>query len=74
MTTTKATTDGTAAAELLWSETGESSCAEHAPYRGSDSWAWGRWRTIKAREAVAFTREVGRPPRCETCAAIARRG
>ena len=73
MTTTKATTDGTAAAELLWSEGGQISCPEHAPGRGSDTWAWGRWLAITPREAAGFEREVGRPPACETCAAIARR-
>ena len=70
MTTTKATTDGTTAAELLWSESGEISCSEHAPYRGSDTWTWGRWRAITAAEAAGFEREVGRPPACETCRAI----
>jgi len=72
MTTTKVTTDGTAAAELLWSEGGEISCPEHAPYRGSDTWAWGQWRPITAAEAAGFEREVGWPPACESCAAIAR--
>jgi len=72
MTTTTAETTGAVAIELLWSDGGEISCAEHAPYRGSDAWAWGRWRPITAREAAGFEREVGRPPRCETCSAIRR--
>lgn len=51
---------------------GRIECIEHAPYRGSDSWAWNDWQPITRAEALAFEREVGRAPACETCAAIAR--
>ncbi len=57
---------------LLWSEDGRVSCSTHAPFVGSDSWRSGRWRAIQPAEAAAFEREVGRAPRCETCAAIER--
>ena len=63
----------TAITELFWDDRGEIECAEHAPPRGSDTWWLDRWRAIKAAEAAGFQREVGRPPRCETCAAIERR-
>lgn len=62
------------AKKLLWSEEGEIGCAEptHAPYAGSDTWRTGRWREMTLRERVDFEAEVGRPPACETCMAIAR--
>jgi hypothetical protein len=59
--------------KLLWNEEGRIECAQHAPYRGSDSWVFGRWRPIRPCEAVDFAAEIGRPPRCETCMAIERR-
>lgn len=59
---------------LFWSERGQIGCATpgHAPYTGSDTWVWERWKKITPREAGQFEREVRRPPSCETCAAIAR--
>jgi hypothetical protein len=59
--------------QLLWDEQGQIACTEHAPYRGSDTWVSGRWRPIRTSERVDFEAEIGRPPECETCAAIARR-
>jgi len=59
--------------KLLWDEGGRIACEAHAPYRGTDTWVWGRWRAIKWAEAAGFEREVGRPPACETCSALARR-
>jgi hypothetical protein len=59
--------------KLYWSERGAISCAEHAPYRGSDTWNWERWTTLKRADAAAFERELGRAPACETCVAIERR-
>jgi hypothetical protein len=61
--------------ELLWSERGQTGCSlpGHAPYRGSDTWVWERWRKVTPREAAAFERELGRPIACECCEAIARR-
>jgi hypothetical protein len=52
---------------------GEIECDEHAPYPGSDTRVFGGWRPITKREAAEFERDVGRPPSCETCMAIARR-
>ena len=61
--------------QLLWNERGQVGCTipGHAPYPGTDSWVWERWKRITPREAAAFAREVGRSPSCETCNAIARR-
>lgn len=72
MTTTKTTTKTPI---LYWSERGQIGCAlpGHAPYRGSDTWTGERWKKLTPREAAEFEREVGSPPSCETCDAIARR-
>jgi len=69
MTTTNTTTP-----ILYWSERGQIGCSipGHAPYRGTDTWVWERWKAITPREATEFERDVGRAPACETCAAIAR--
>lgn len=73
--TTTTTTTTTKTPVLLWSEQGQIGCAlpGHAPYTGSDTWAFDGWRKITPGEAAAFQREVGRPPSCETCDTIARR-
>jgi len=73
MTTTNAPTT-TTKPDLYWSERGQIGCTTpgHAPYPGSDTWVWERWKRISPRQAEEFEREVGRPPSCETCAAIAR--
>lgn len=70
------TTSATAKHPILyWSERGQIGCAlpGHAPYRGTDTWVWERWKQITPSEAAEFVREVGRLPSCETCDAIARR-
>ena len=66
-TTTKTT-------RLQWNERGQIGCElpGHAPYPGTDTWTWERWRRITPAEAREFGRELGHPPACETCAAIAR--
>lgn len=66
ITTTSPTT-------LYMSEGGRIECLEHAPVPGTDTWRWDDWRAITPAEARGFEREVGRPPACETCAAITRR-
>lgn len=60
---------------LLWNERGQIGCElpGHAPHRGTDTWVWQRWKRITPREAAEFERELGHPPRCEVCAADARR-
>jgi hypothetical protein len=60
--------------DLLWNERGQIGCTipTHAPYRGSDTWVWERWKKITRRQAEEFEREVGHPPACETCQAIER--
>jgi hypothetical protein len=70
-----ATTNATTTTPVLYmSERGQIGCSlpTHAPYRGTDTWAWERWQAITPREAAEFEREVGRPPSCEACDAIAR--
>jgi hypothetical protein len=59
---------------LLWSEQGQVGCTlpGHAPYRGSDTWRWERWRKMSAAEEEAFGRDLGHSPECETCRSIAR--
>jgi hypothetical protein len=56
---------------LVWSEQGQVGCTlpGHAPYRGTDTWRFERWRVMKPAEIDAWTPDVGRPPACETCAA-----
>lgn len=60
--------------KLPWSEHGQIGCDRpgHAPYRGTDTWVWGRWKQITPREAAEFERELEHPPRCETCPTTAR--
>jgi len=67
-------TTTTAKPDLFWSERGAIGCATpgHAPFPGTDTFFFERWRRITPREAAAFAREVGRRPSCETCDAIAR--
>lgn len=59
---------------LYWSERGQIGCLlpGHAPYRGSDSWVFERWKKVTPREAAEFQRDVGRPIACEVCSANAR--
>lgn len=59
---------------LRWSERGQIGCElpGHAPYQGTDTWIWERWKKITPREVAEFERELGHPPECEACAAIAR--
>jgi hypothetical protein len=52
---------------LFWSERGEVSCAIHAPYPGTDTWWWGRWKLLTEAEAQEWSRALGRSPRCEVC-------
>jgi hypothetical protein len=72
MTTTNATK--TTKPLVYMSERGQIGCPlpGHAPYPGTDTWTWERWRKITPREAAEFEREIGRPPSFETCTAIAR--
>jgi hypothetical protein len=60
---------------LLWSEQGRVCCPTHAPYPGTDSWRFDRWRRMSAREIASFAAESGLPVECEVCGprALARR-
>jgi len=52
---------------LFWSERGEITCALHAPYPGTDTWKWERWRLLTEQESREWTRQLGHPPKCEVC-------
>lgn len=54
-------------ARLYWSERGAIACAEDAPYRGSDTWVWERWRAMRQQEMASYTSETGKAPSCECC-------
>ena len=54
---------------LYWSERGETACAEHTPYEGTDTWNWERWAPLPA---TAIT-EADYPLKCECCGKEARR-
>ncbi len=58
---------------LFWGENGEISCADHAPYKGSDTWRWMRWEALAIEDAKAFARR-GHTARCETCGQVAKVG
>ena len=47
-------------APLLWSERGAVTCADHAPYKGSDTWRWERWQRVPRSPETAHLV-------CETC-------
>ena len=66
MTTTTST-------QLYWAEDGSIACLDHAPYQGSDTWAWGRWRAMTDADRAAMEAESGQPAACECCWSIARR-
>jgi hypothetical protein len=63
---------------LYSSEDGRVECPDHAPYRGSDTWHFGRYRRMTAIEQASLRMELDgsvRPdePLCEICRGIARR-
>jgi len=63
---------------LYSSESGRIECADHAPYRGSDTWRFDRYRPMGAAEQADFRAAlVGvigpDEPLCEVCRGIARR-
>ena len=58
--------------KLLIDNGGRIECESHAPYRGSDTFCTGQWRSMTFAERTEFHAEIGRPARCETCDAIER--
>ncbi len=56
---------------LFWGQNGEISCADHAPYKGSDTWRWMRWEALAIEGAGAFAQR-GHTARCETCGQVAK--
>ena len=56
---------------LFWSERGRITCAQHAPYRGSDTWNWERWQPVPAD---VLELPEGDALRCESRGQKARRG
>ena len=73
MSKTGTKTKKTDSAVLFWDEQGRISCGDHTPFRGSDTWVFDRWSRMTPANRIAFTRDVGRPAACETCAARLRR-
>lgn len=61
----------TTKAKLLIDNGGRIECEAHAPYKGSDTWFTGQWRTMRVDERAEFAAEIGRAPECETCRANA---
>lgn len=70
MKTPKSPSRTVSATGLFWGQNGEIACANHAPYKGSDTWLWMRWEplTIGSAEALA---KCGPVARCETCGQVA---
>ena len=66
MKTSKKPSRATSPTGLFWGENGEITCADHAPYEGSDTWLWLSWGPLAAVDAKALA-EAGHTPRCETC-------
>jgi len=52
---------------LFWSERGEISCKDHAPYKGSDTWQWERWQKMTDTERIEFAKHTNKSAECETC-------
>ena len=52
---------------LFWDEQGRVSCAEHAPYRGTDTWHFDGWRRMRPSNIAAFAAESGMAVECEVC-------
>jgi hypothetical protein len=52
---------------LVWSEQGEVCCAEHAPFKGSDTWRFEHWQKVPVCHETAALK-------CELCAALAKAG
>ena len=55
-------------AKLFMDERGEVECDKHTPYKGSDTWTFGRWAPLSKHEAEMAKRE-GLTFKCETCGA-----
>ncbi len=53
-------------AGLFYGQSGEITCAEHAPYHGTDTWRWGKFRRITEALEAAFV-AAGMKPTCESC-------
>jgi len=58
---------------LYWSQQGEVACAEHIPYKGSDTWTWDRWARMTPRVLAEIARmDYPTMLTCHTCRAITR--
>ena len=58
---------------LFWGQNGEISCADHAPYKGSDTWRWMRWEPLSVADAKALA-QLAQEAHCETCGQVAEAG
>lgn len=59
---------------VFMSEGGELACDKHAPYRGSDTWVYGRWSPLVGGERAELESMLDGQPLCECCRARKRRG
>ena len=73
MKTPKTTSRTVSATGLFWGQDGEIACADHAPYKGSDTWIWMRWEPLP-NEAAESLKQGGDMARCETCGRVAEVG
>lgn len=53
--------------KVYFSERGEIACGEHAPYPGTDTFRWERWRIVTPAIAAEWARQGGGVMKCETC-------
>lgn len=65
--------------KVYFSERGAIACGIHAPYPGSDTFRWERWRRVTPAIAQEWARqaaEMGLAPemKCETCGKVAAGG
>ena len=63
----------TTTTKLFWQHASRIGCPEHTPFPRSATWVWDDWRPSTDPELRGYERAVGRPAKCETCAAIERR-
>ena len=73
MKATKTPSRTVSATGLFWGQNGEIACANHAPYRGSDTWLWMRWEALPNGAVEAFAQR-GHGACCETCGHVAKVG
>jgi hypothetical protein len=59
--------DTTITNRLFWAESGEVTCEQHAPFKGSDTWVHGRWSEMTTTDRLEWVKFGGTPAKCEVC-------